>query len=617
MVLAAVAVRTVWVDDAAAREQLRIETVLSVDDEALSELAVGEGTLWALAHDEGIAYEIKPGTNELGRVLATDPNSRGVVVADGRLWTAGHRKGYVTSVPLSGAPDDLRRFTVVPVPDDELLRSSLRLHAAAGRVWVAAGVDRPAVALDAESISGYPPAVAGGSLTNLSAIGGDGDTVWGMTLDDRLARLSYDGDVEWDRRIPDEPRVTKIVADDASVWLVDEERILRVDPSDGRIRSVEVAAVDAQVGAGRLWVATRHTVEVFDAVTAQPLGKIDIDADLLDVAYLDDSAWVLGEGGKVFRVSMDDEPLTLTQPLQDDRLVYAYSADGELWAEQVDGDDVNLVVSPEEDRRPSLSPDGRTIAFQRERGISGGVYFLDLSNGEERFLGHGGWPTFGHTGGFAYVSRGRGVYGIELVDGRKSTFVPTGQDPANLTWAESDAVLYFVAGEPGGRIPYRIVLGPDGAPGAPEPLRPGNGPAAASYPVAAIGSDDRLFAVRECCVLPRAEIIYEFGYVDLSLPERPFVPLLELTETGIEQPITLVDMGTLVPPALGDAQRWTAGGSAEEAWLVSDGYVTAYLFRDGSRWSFADQRLEHPGRSAFDGFSRSAAIEADLPVERS
>ena len=284
-------------------------------------------------------------------------------------------------------------------------------------------------------------------------------------------------------------------------------------------------------------------------------------------------------------------------------MVYAYSSDGDLWAEQVDGDDVNLVVSEKEDRRPSISPDGTTIAFQREQGISGGVYFLDLSNGEERFLGHGGWPTYGHTDdAFAYVSRGHGVYGINFVDGRRSTFVGTGENPSNLSWAEDDRALYFVAGEEYGRLPYRITLGADGTPSAAEALAPTNGPLGANYPVATIGSSNRVFAVRECCRLPRAEIIYEFGYIDLAAEGRPFVSLLELTEAGVERPITLVAMGTLVPPALGDPQTWTqTEQDGEPSWILSDGYRMVYLFQDGIGWAFADERLEHPGRATFDG----------------
>ena len=609
----AVFTNTSWVDDATAREQLRIETVLSIDDESLSEIVVGEGSLWSLDPTDGVVYEIRPETNELGRVLATDPDSQGLAVADGRVWTVGHRKGFVTSTPLSGAPDDLRRFTVVPVADDELLRSSLRTHATDDRVWIAAGVDRPAIALDAESVGGYPPATAGGSLTNLAAVGGDMSSVWGLTLDGRVARLSPGGDIAWDRLVPGDMKAPEIVADRYGVWLLDDERIVRVDARDGKVREIESDAREIALGDGLLWAVGPHDVTVYDSVTAKLLAGIEIETEILGVAYLDSSAWVLGEGGKIFRISMNDEPLELTPPLQDDRLVYAYSADGELWAEQVDGDDVNLVIAPDEDRRPSISPDGKTIAFQRGRGVSGGVYFLDLSNGEERFLGHGGWPTYGYEDAFAYVSRGHGLYGINFVDGNDSTFVGTDETPANLTWAADDRALYFVAGPPGQRVPYRISVDIAGVPGAPVSLRPGAGPAGASYPVAAIGSGARLFLVRQCCVLPRAEIIYEFGYVDLASDARPFVPLLELTETGIDEPITLVNMGTMVPPALDDPQRWltAAGESVVDSWLLSDGAVVTYLFEEGGLWSFADQRLEHPGRGTFDGFSKAAGLEPD------
>ncbi|MFN2587730.1 MAG: hypothetical protein ABR613_06415 [Actinomycetota bacterium] len=604
-------------DDATAREQLRIETVISVDDESLTELAVGEGGVWALDPDEGLVYEIRPETNELGRVIATDPDSRGLAVAGGRAWTVGHRKGYVTSAPLSGAPDDLRRFTVVPLAEDETLRSSLRLHADEERVWVAAGVDRPAIALDAESVGGYPPAAAASSLTNLEAIGGDRGSVWGTTLDGRVVRLSSEGDVAWDRTIPGDPKVRAIAVERSGVWLLGDEGLVRVDARDGEVLEVAVAARDIAAGDGLLWVVTRREVEVLDAATGRSLGVIGIGTgnDLLQVAYHDDSAWVLGTSGKVFRISMNDAPLELTHPLQDDRLIYAYSADGELWAEQVDGDDVSLVVSPDEDRRPSISPDGTTIAFQRDRGISGGVYFLDLSNGEERFLGHGGWPTYGRGDAFAYVSRGHGVYGVNFVDGSAGVFVGTSENPANLTWGPHDRALYFVAGPPGERNPYRIAIDAAGAPSAPELLRPAASPAGASYPVAALGDASRLFVVRRCCVLPRAEIIYDFGYVDLSSPERRFVPLLELTETGTSDPITLVEVGGMIPPALGDPQRWLPASPAsggESAWLLSDGYVVTYLFRDDEGWAFADQRLEHPGRATFDGFSTAPGIAAEL-----
>ena len=594
--------RAGWLDDASATEQLRIETVIAVDDEGLTELTVGEGSLWALDHKQGIVFEVKPATNELGRVVATDPNSEELVVADGRAWTVGRREGYVSTTPLSGAPDDLRRFTVVPVPQGKKLAKSLQLHAASGRVWVAAGVERPAVALDSDSVSGYPPATAGGSLTNLSTIGGSSGDVWGMTLDGRVARLSGDGDVAWDRRVPGEPKVDQVVVDGSSVWLRDEKRIMRVDADTGSIREIDFTALDIALGDGLLWAIGTDKVEVFEATTARSIGGIDIDAELLDVEYLADSAWVLGTQGKIFRLSMNDAPLKLTQPLQDDRIVYAYSSDGDLWVEQADGDDVNLIASSSEDRRPSISPDGQTIAFQRGEAISGGVYFLDLSDGEERFLGHGGWPTYGHDEGFAYVSRGRGVYGINFVDGRETAFVGTAENPANLTWALDDAALLFVAGPPDQRAPYRISLGTEGAPSTPQLLKPTNSPVGADYPVAAAGEEDRLYVIRACCRLPRAEIINEFGYINLSDPQRVFVPLIELTETGLDLPITLTPISQ-VPPALADPQRWTEGNGEESAWLVSDGYRLIYLYKDGPTWTFADQRLEHPGRAYFDGFS--------------
>lgn len=598
--------RAGWLQDASAKEQLRIETVIAVDDEDLTELTVGEGSLWALDHRKGIVFEVKPGTNELGRVVATDPNSEELVVSDGRAWTVGRRQGYVSTTPLSGAPGDLRRFTVVPVPQGDKLPESLRLHGASDRVWVAAGVERPAVALNSDSVSGYPPATAGGSLTNLSAVGGSATEVWGMTLDGRVARLSNAGDVAWDRRIPGDPQVEQVVVEGSSVWLRDEKRIMRVDADSGSIHQIDFIARDIVLGGDLLWAIGKDEVEVFEATTARSIGAIDIDADLLDVEYLADSAWILGTQGKIFRLSMDDGPLKLTQPLQDDRIVYVFSSDGDLWVEQADGDDVNLIASPSEDRRPSISPDGQTIAFQRGKAISGGVYFLDLSDGEERFLGHGGWPTYGHDEGFAYVSRGRGVYGINFVEGRGSVFVGTAENPANLTWTADDSALHYVAGPPERRSPYRVTLGTDGAPSAPQLLQPTDSPVGAEYPVAATGEDGRLYMIRACCRLPRAEIINEFGYVNLADPDRTFVPLIELTESGLDVPITLTKIQQ-VPPALGDPQRWTDSETDESAWLVSDGYRLIYLYKDGPTWTFTDQRLEHPGRANFDGFSNPGA----------
>jgi hypothetical protein len=399
------------------------------------------------------------------------------------------------------------------------------------------------------------------------------------------------------------------------VWLLDTDRVLRVDSETGKVRDIDVKAADIAVGDGLLWIVGTHHVEVYDSATARSLGSIDIEQNLLAVAHLADSGWVLGQGGKIFRISMNDEPLRLKHPLQNDQMIYAYSSDGDLWAEQVDGDDVNLVVSEKQDRRPSISPDGTTIAFQRDQGISGGVYFLDLSNGEERFLGHGGWPTYGHgDDAFAYVSRGHGTSGINFVRGQKSTFIGTGENPSNLAWGPDDRALYFVAGSEYQRLPFRINIGPDGVPSAPEALTPAVGPTGANYPVATIGSYNRLFAVRECCRLPNAEIIYEFGYIDLAAAGHPFVRLLELTETGIDRPITLVALGTLVPPAIGDPQTWTqTEPDGEPSWLLSDGYTFTYLFEDGAVWSFADERLEHPGRAEFDGLSVAPGLKEALP----
>ncbi len=593
-------------------ETMRIETVISIDDDGLTELVAGSGSVWALNGADGTTYEIKTTTNELGRVIETDDDSENLAVADGRVWTVTRGKGYVTTSPISGELDGFRRFTVVPRVPAAKSRGILQLHSETDRVWVAAGVERPTLALDAASVGGYPPAIAATSLTNFTAIGGNADEVWGITLDDRIAQLADDGSIEWDQRIEGDPDVRKIAVEGDAAWLLDTERLVRIDQGTGRTSELEVEARDIAVGDGLLWAVGAHRLSVYGSDTSESLGSIDIDADLLRVAYSTGSAWVLGANGKIYRVSMSPEALKLTQPVQDDRLVYVYSSDGDLWGEQVDGDDVNLVAHKDEDRRPSMSVDGRTIAFQRDRSQEGRIFFLDLSNGRERFLGHGGWPTFGPDERFAYVSRGEGVYGINFVQRGRTTFVQTGENPSHLLWDESGTHLYYIAGPVADVHPSRITIAPTGVPSGPEVLSPATSPAGATFPVAA-PDGDRLYVVRACCPNPGAEIIYEFGYIDLSSATRPFVGELELTETGLGEPITLTRMDGLTPPGLGDPQRWTE--SDDDAWLVSDGFNVVYLLREGAHWSFANQGLEHPGRGVFDGFGRALMPTSARPGE--
>ncbi len=593
-------------------ETLRIETVISIDDDGLTELVAGAGSIWALNGSEGTTYEIKTTTNELGRVIETDDDSENLAVADGRVWTVTKGKGYVTTSPVSGELDGFRRFTVVPrVPaaDDG---GVLQLHSETDRVWVAAGVERPTLALDAASVGGYPPAIAATSLTNFTAIGGNDDEVWGITLDDRIAQLADDGSIEWDQRIEGNPNVRKIAVEGDGAWLLDDDRLVRIDQRTGRTSDLKVEARDIAVGDGLLWAVGVHRLSIFDAGTSESLGSIDIDANLLRVAYSTGSAWVLGSNGKIFRVSMSPEALKLTQPVQDDRLVYVYSSDGDLWGEQVDGDDVNLVAHRDDDRRPSMSVDGRTIAFQRDRAEGGRIFFLDLSNGRERFLGHGGWPTFGPGDRFAYVSRGAATDGINFVQRGKTIFVPTGQNPSHLRWDEDGTHLYYIAGPAGLVHPSRIAISGTGTPGLPEVLTPTVSPTGATFPVAA-PDGDRLYVIRACCPNPGAEIIYEFGYIDLTSPTRPFIGELELTETGLGEAVTLTRMHGLTPPGLGDPQRWTE--SDKDAWLVSDGANVVYLLRDEAHWSFANQALEHPGRGVFDGFGRALQATSADPGE--
>lgn len=588
-----------------APEELRIETVISIDDDDISELAAGGDSIWALNGAAGTTYEIRTTTNEIGRVIDTEEDSQGLAIADGRVWTVSRGTGHVTTSPLTGELDGFRRFNVVSrrvAANDEGL---LSIHAEDERLWVAAGIERPTVALDAESVGGYPPAIAATSLTNFNAIGGNGGQVWGITLDDRLARLGIDGSVEWDQRIEGDPKVRKIAVDDDAAWLLEKDSILRVDPRSRAVSEIDMTVRDIAVGDGFLWTVDKHKLELFLSSSGVSIGSINVDEDLLRVAYADGSAWVLANGGKIFRISMSPEALELTQPVQDDRLVYVYAADGDLWGEQVDGDDVNLVAHRDEDRRPSMSADGRTIAFQRDRAGDGRIFFLDLSTGRERFLGHGGWPTYGPDDRFAYVSRGRGIYGISFVQNDRTRFVQTVENPSHLTWDADGDTLYFVGANGERKLPYRIEIAADGTVGAAEVLVPGGEPLGASYPVAA-PDGNRLYVVRACCPNPGAETIYEFGYIDLVAEGRPFVPELELTEAGIGEAMSLVQMDGLLPPGLGDPERWTEAGPAD-AWLISDGPHVAYLVRQGALWSFANQGLEHPGRGLYDGFGRVLA----------
>jgi YVTN family beta-propeller protein len=143
-------------------------------------LALGEGAVWATAHEDGMLVRIDPTSRRVDKVKVGDLPV-GVVVAEGSVWVANRGSGTVSRVDPG---------TMEVTAEIEVGQNPTWIGAAAGSVWVANQTDGTVSRIGAETgkTIGSPIRIAPAADSSASgdaaahAVAVAGDSLWVSSL---------------------------------------------------------------------------------------------------------------------------------------------------------------------------------------------------------------------------------------------------------------------------------------------------------------------------------------------------------------------------------------------------------------------------------------------------
>jgi YVTN family beta-propeller protein len=546
-----------------------------------SGLAFGNGQLWVANTGDGTVSVVDPVTNSVIDTIDVGGHPDDVAVGHGAAWVSDSGGGTVTKIAYEGAADPV----VIPVGEPG---NHLDIAEGVGAIWVVS---------DGDSLYRIDPATDAiqpmKSVENPADVSAGQDRVMvlgGSTL------VSVDplSDVPTHFADVAESRNQDLQMSDGAVWVAngDTGDVTRYDLASG------VASEPIYVGGnftaiasgeGSMWMVSGDegddgVLTRIDPATGAIVGeRTRLGGRPYDVTTGAGSVWVANYGsGSVTRLDPDTLP-TDDEPAEDvGRPLFAFSADGNIYVESVDGD-LSKVTNGGEDVYPSLSPDGNQIVFQRGDQTIGQVVLVDILNGDETILGPGSHPAFAPDGRIGYVrdnvtgnpqivvmrpgsSEETNVAVQEVTDGSVPAIV------SNLAWDLTGDWIYYISGWEGFDGLYQS--DPSGDP-SPFELVPGDSQAGSLYRAPTVRGRDSVHTIRACCTDAEEGIEMTFEQFELGL--------IRFTEGGPQyetvMPLNGIDTSGLLHAVVNPAGRFVLSGGSEEqrswrqgatrSWIVS------------------------------------------------
>lgn len=589
-------------------------------------------------------------TPEIEQTIAVGSEPSGLAFGNGQLWVANTGSGTVSVIdPASNAV--IETYEVGGHPDD--------VAVGFGAAWVTDSGRGTVTRIS------YDGDLAAGGLTvgdpgnHLDIASGSG-AIWVVSDGDSLYRIDPATNVVAPVTSVEGP--TDVSAGQDLVMVLGADELVTLDPATGDVTSfasvAESGNQDLQMSPGAVWVANGDAGEVtrFDLATREAAAPVYLGGNFTAIASGEGAMWmvsgdegddgvltridpvtteIVGErarvGGRPYDVTtgagsvwvanygtgsvtrLDPEALPLDEDPSADagRPLFAFSADGNIYVESVDGV-LTRVTNGGEDVYPSLSPDANEIIFQRGDQTTSQIVRLDLLSGEETVLAAGSHPAFGPDGRLAYV-RANVTGATEIVvmrPGSSDETVVAVQDVTdgsvpiivqNLAWDLTGDWIYYIAGWEGFDGLYQS--DPDGD-RSPFELVPGDSEAGARYRAPTVRGRDSVHSIRACCTGPSEGIEMTFEAFELGL--------IRFTEGGPQyesvMPLNGVEEAGLLEAVLSPAGRFVLSGGSEEQRTWRQGAARSWLVASPRGIWMTNERGEVSNLDELYGFDTYAGI---------
>ena len=575
-------------------------------------LAFGNGQLWVANTGDGTTSVVDPVTSSVIDTLDVGGHPDDVAVGYGAAWVSDSGGGIVTKIAYDRGSEPV----VIQVGEPG---SHLDIAAGVGAIWVVSDGDS-LYRIDPES-DAVQPIESVEDPTDVSA-GQDRVMVLGgstlVSLDPLTLDATHFADVA-------ESRNQDLQMSEGTVWVAngDTGEVTRYDLVSG------VASEPIYVGGnftaiasgeGSMWMVSGDegdddVLTRIDPATGAIVGeRTRLGGRPYDVTTGAGSIWVANYGGgSVTRLDPDTLPTDDEPPDDVGRPLFAFSADGSIYVESVDGE-LSKVTNGGEDVYPSLSPDGNQIVFQRGDQTTGQVILIDILNGDETILGPGTYPAFAPDGRIAYV-RDNVTAKVQIVVMRPGSSdetlvsvnegeVEPGTVPTvvtNVTWDLTGDWIYYIAGWEGYDGLYQSDPSGDRTPFE---LVPGDSQAGSLYRAPTVRGRDSVHTIRACCTDAEEGIEMTFEQFELGL--------IRFTEGGPQyetvMPLNGIDTSGIMHAVVNPAGRFVLSGGSEEQRSWRQGATRSWILSTSVGIWMTNEGGEVHDLDAFFGFETYAGV---------